>query len=74
MGSGASASIVHENANGGGVVISLAHLPATLTKEQVQEFSGAEYDEVLFNSMADSRGTITKEQLVRVLTRTDVFL
>jgi hypothetical protein len=53
---------------------SIHHLPGTLTREQVKEISGDDYDEQLFNTMADARGTITKEQLIRVLSRTDVFL
>jgi hypothetical protein len=53
---------------------SVAQLPATLTKAQVAQFCGENYDEGLFNSLADGNGTITKEQLIKLLTRTDVFL
>jgi hypothetical protein len=59
---------------GGASRSSIAQLPATLTKEQVAKFCGENYDESLFNSLADGRDTITKEQLIKLLSRTDVFL
>jgi hypothetical protein len=58
----------------GSGVSSIHQLPGTLTREQVKEISGKEFDEELFNTMAGPHGTITKEQLIRVLSRTDVFL
>lgn len=58
-----------------GGAASISQLPLTLTKEQVKAFSGSNFDEELFNAMADpTNNTITKEQLIKVLTRTDVFL
>jgi TnpA family transposase len=60
---------------GGGVSkFSTAQLPARLTKEQAAELCGEHYDESLFDSLADDSRTITKDQLLKLLSRTDVFL
>lgn len=52
----------------------LTSIPATLTKEAVQQLIGSEFDEALFNTLCDSNGLLTREQLFNAIDRPDIFM
>ena len=52
----------------------LTSIPATLTKENVQNLLRSEYDDALFNTLADSNGLLTREQLFNAIDRPDIFM